>query len=97
MPLRRKTILTLKPGTRKMSYAVTIDGVLVDYGTKYFKGVWSEEKLRKILVAIEKLRERYRPAKIELKVAHPSRRSEGVNKVLNKLKTKMVYFLHREN
>ena len=86
MSPKRNIILVLKPGTRRMQYAVLIDGVLFDYGAKYFKGRWSNEKLKKIILTTHLLCEKYQAEGVELNTTHPSRRSQGVNEILFRLR-----------
>jgi hypothetical protein len=85
MRRRRNIILWIKLGTRKMKFTVTVNGELIDYGTKYFTGVWSKTKMKKIILTVEKLREKYQPKKVEIKVPHPSRRSEGLDKLIEQI------------
>ncbi len=56
-------------GTWQCGVAVLRNGTLVDWKAKSYKGVWSENKLNRIVRSLEKMIDRYGVKKIGCKVA----------------------------
>jgi hypothetical protein len=54
-----KNILGISLGTRTIGMAMMVNGELVDWYVKAFKGIWSEQKKELILDTIDRMRERY--------------------------------------
>jgi len=61
-------VLGLSLGSRSVGIAVVVDGELVDWYIKSFKGAWSEEKHNLILDTIERMLERYEVTRFAIKV-----------------------------
>lgn len=81
------TILGISPGTRYIGIAVLRSGELHDWRVKSYKGSWSDEKLNKVVTYIEKLVIDHVICQIACKVPHHSRTSQGVNAIIEKIKT----------
>lgn len=83
---KRNIILGISPGTRYVGYAVMIDGELVDWGLKSFKGKWSNKKKSQILSSIQAIVARYFLQKINVKVINKHYRTGGYNALLDEIR-----------
>ena len=77
--------LGISPGTRTMGLAVIRDGELIEWRVKTFKGIWSKEKLKYILRAIEKMCDYYRVTAVAMKKVDPLRSSKQLDVLTNNL------------
>lgn len=72
------TVLGISPGTRSMGIAVLQGKELIDWRVKTKDGLWSERKLKKWLLTIDRYFWRYGVNVIALKEIHPSRYSPNL-------------------
>jgi Holliday junction resolvasome RuvABC endonuclease subunit len=79
-------VIGINPGTRYLGIAVFDGPELMDWRIKVLKGKRSEEKMQKALGIISDFMERYQPNVLAIKKLHPSRRSEGLLRLANKIK-----------
>ena len=66
--MQTSNILGISLGTRTIGMAMTINGELVDWYIKAFKGKWSEQKKELILDTVDRMRERYTITSFAIKV-----------------------------
>lgn len=81
------TILGISPGTRYIGIALQRNGILYDWRIKSYKGVWSEEKLLKVVTYIETLIVTHVVEHIACKIPHMGRCSEGLKLLIEKIKS----------
>jgi len=82
-PLR---IIGINPGTRYLGIAVLDGSELLDWRIKTLTGKWSEEKIKKTIGIVSDLIDRYEPNVLVIKKLHPSRRTENLLRMSNKIK-----------
>ncbi|MCK9421232.1 MAG: hypothetical protein M0Q38_01400 [Bacteroidales bacterium] len=87
MPGKPITILGISPGTRCLGYAVLSDGELVDWGLKTFKGKWTKNRERKILMAFNRLLTDYQVSAVALKLCRSVCRTANLNRVYSLIKS----------
>lgn len=58
----------------------------MDWRIKVLEGRWSEEKIKKAIGIVDDLIKRYEPDVLAIKKLHPSRRSENLLRLANKIK-----------
>lgn len=76
------SVLGISPGTRSIGLAVFSDNTLVHWQVKTFQKKWSEQKLKTILTALERITNRYVVSQIVCKIIHPSLKGEGLKYLL---------------
>jgi len=79
-------IIGINPGTRYLGIAVLDGHELMDWRIKVLKGRWSKEKMEKTLGIILDFLEKYQPNVLAIKKLHPSRRSENLLRMANKIR-----------
>jgi len=79
-------IIGINPGTRYLGITVFDGPELMDWRIKVLKEKWSKEKMKKAIKIISEFMERYQPNVLAIKKLHPSRRSENLLRLLNKIK-----------
>ena len=79
-------IIGINPGTRYFGIAVLYGQELMDWRIKVLEGKWSKEKMKKAVSIIWDFVERYKPDILAIKKLHPSRRSEGLLRLVNRIK-----------
>lgn len=79
------TILGISPGTRYIGIAFLRNGILYDWKIKSYKGIWSEEKLLKVMSYIESVIEAHVVEHIACKVPHIGRSSFGLKLLIEKI------------
>lgn len=72
------SVLGISPGTRSIGLAVFSDNTLVHWQVKTFQKKWSEQKLKTILLALERITSRYVVSQVICKIIHPSLKGEGL-------------------
>lgn len=82
-PLR---ILGINPGTRYLGMAIFQGPELIDWGIKALKGIWSKEKMEKVIRIVLDSIERYKPNALSIKKLHPSRSSKNLKQLAAKIK-----------
>jgi len=82
-PLR---IIGINPGTRYLGIAVLDGSELLDWRIKTLEGRWSEEKIKKAIGVVSELIERYELDVLAIKKLHPSRRTENLLRLSDKIK-----------
>ena len=83
---RHHTILGISPGTRQVGIAVLRGRELRDWGVRGYKDRWSPSKLRRIVVSIEAVVDRWQPDIVAVKTVHPSRSSPRLDQLLEALR-----------
>ena len=79
-------IIGINPGTRYLGIAVLDGSELMDWRIKVLEGKWSEEKLKKTTEILSELFNQYEPNALAIKKLHPSRRTENLLRLTNKIK-----------
>ena len=79
-------IIGINPGTRYLGIAVLYGQELMDWRIKVLKGKWSREKMKRAIGIISEFIDRYEPSILAIKKLHPSRRSENLIRLTNKMK-----------
>ena len=79
-------IIGINPGTRYLGIAVFNGPELMDWRIKVLEGKWSDEKIKKAIGIMSEITERYEPNVLAIKKLHPSRRSENLLILTNKIK-----------
>ena len=69
-----------------MGIAVLQGPELMDWRIKVLKGKWSKEKMKKAVEIISDFIEKYEPNILAIKKLHPSRTSENLLRLANKIK-----------
>lgn len=82
-PLR---IIGINPGTRYLGIAVLDGSELLDWRIKTLEGRWSEEKIKQAIGVVSELIERYELDVLAIKKLHPSRRTENLLRLSDKIK-----------
>jgi len=59
---------------------------LLDWRIKALEGKWSEEKIKKAVEILSDLLDQYEPNALVIKKLHPSRRTENLLRLANKIK-----------
>jgi RNase H-fold protein (predicted Holliday junction resolvase) len=80
------TILGISPGTRYMGIALQRNETLYEWQVKTYKGVWSEEKLLKVIDQIEHIIITHVVKHIACKIPHSARCSSGLKLLIEKIK-----------
>lgn len=80
-------ILAISPGTRYIGIAFFRDGILYDWKVRSYKGIWSEDKLQKMMQYLEWLVITRVIYHIACKVPHESRSSVGIKDIVEGLKS----------
>lgn len=86
MNRRPLKIIGINPGTRYLGIAVLYGSELMDWRIKALEGKWSEEKIKKAIGIVNDLIERYELNVLAIKKLHPSRRTENLLRLANKIK-----------
>jgi Holliday junction resolvasome RuvABC endonuclease subunit len=86
MNRRLLRIIGINPGTRYLGIAVLDGSELLDWRIKTLEGKWSEEKIKKAIKILSELFKQYEPNVLVIKKLHPSRRSENLLRLTNKIK-----------
>ena len=86
MNRRSLKIIGINPGTRYLGIAVLDGSELLDWRIKALEGKWSEEKIKKVTEILSELFDKYEPNALAIKKLHPSRRSENLLRLANKIK-----------
>ena len=86
MNRRPLKIIGINPGTRYLGIAVLDGSELLDWKIKTLEGRWSEEKIKKAIGVVSELIERYELDVLAIKKLHPSRRTENLLRLTNKIK-----------
>jgi len=79
-------IIGINPGTRYLGIAVLDGSELLDWRIKALEGKWSEKKINKVIEILSELFDRYEPNVFVIKKLHPSRRTENLLRLTNKIK-----------
>ena len=79
-------IIGINPGTRYLGIAVLDGSELMDWRIKVLEGKWSEEKLKKTTEILSELFNQYEPNALAIKKLHPSRRTENLLRLSDKIK-----------
>lgn len=79
-------IIGINPGTRYLGIAILSGPDLLDWRIKVLEGKWSEEKIEKAIEIISELIDQYDTNILVIKKLHPSRRTENLTRVANKIK-----------
>ena len=79
-------ILGINPGTRYLGLAVLYGQELLDWRIKVLDGKWSNEKIKKAIKILSDFFYQYEPTVMVIKKLHPSRRSENLMRLTNKIK-----------
>jgi Holliday junction resolvasome RuvABC endonuclease subunit len=79
-------IIGINPGTRYLGIAVVYGSELMDWRIKVLDGKWAKEKIKKAIKIISDLIDQYEPNVLALKKLHPSRRSDNLTRLANKIK-----------
>jgi len=80
-------IIGINPGTRYLGIAILSGQDLLDWRIKTLGGPWSEEKIRKTVEIVSDLIEQYKPNVLVIKKLHPSRRTENLLRLTDKIKS----------
>jgi Holliday junction resolvasome RuvABC endonuclease subunit len=86
MNRRSQKIIGINPGTRYLGIAVLDGSELLDWRIKALEGKWSEEKIKKAVEILSDLLDQYEPNALVIKKLHPSRRTENLLRLANKIK-----------
>ena len=86
MNRRPLKIIGINPGTRYLGIAVLDGPELLDWRIKVLEGKWSNKKIKKTIEIVSDFIERYEPNALAIKKLHPSRRSENLLRLVNKVK-----------
>ena len=86
MNRRPLKIIGINPGTRYLGIAVLDGSELLDWRIKALEGKWSEEKLKKATEILSELFNQYEPNALAIKKLHPSRRTENLLRLSDKIK-----------
>jgi Holliday junction resolvasome RuvABC endonuclease subunit len=86
MPQKTIKIIGINPGTRYLGIAILFGPELMDWRIKVLEGKWSEEKINKAKGIVSELINQYEPNILAIKRLHPSRRSENLLRLVNKIK-----------
>ena len=86
MNRRPLKIIGINPGTRYLGIAVLDGSELLDWRIKTLEGRWSEEKIKKAIGVVSELIERYELDVLAIKKLHPSRRTENLLRMSDKIK-----------
>lgn len=86
MNRRPLKIIGINPGTRYLGIAVLDGSELLDWRIKTLEGRWSEEKIEKAIGVVSELIERYELDVLAIKKLHPSRRTENLLRLSDKIK-----------
>ena len=86
MNRRPLKIIGINPGTRYLGIAVLDGSELLDWRIKTLEGRWSEEKIKKAIGVVSELIERYELDILAIKKLHPSRRTENLLRLSDKIK-----------
>jgi Holliday junction resolvasome RuvABC endonuclease subunit len=86
MPQKTIKIIGINPGTRYMGIAVLYGPELMDWRIKVLEGRWSKEKIKKAINILSALIDQYKPDVLAIKKLHPSRRSENLVRLTNKMR-----------
>jgi len=86
MRTKIRKIIAINPGTRYLGIAVFEGPELLDWRVKVFKGKWSKEKSKKVIMVIRSFIERYEPDVLAIKKLHRSRSSADLNQLVSKIK-----------
>jgi Holliday junction resolvasome RuvABC endonuclease subunit len=79
-------VIGINPGTRYLGIAIFNGPELMDWRIKVLDGKWSKEKTEKAVGIISDFIERYEPNVLAIKKSHPSRRSENLLRLANRIK-----------
>jgi len=79
-------ILGINPGMRYLGLAVLYGQELLDWRIKVLDGKWSNEKIKKAIKILSDFFYQYEPTVMVIKKLHPSRRSENLLRLTNKIK-----------
>lgn len=79
------TVLGISPGTRTMGIAVLQGKELIDWRMKTKEGFWSERKLKKWLLAVDRYLWRYNVCVVAIKEIHPSRCSSNLTLLIDEI------------
>ena len=80
-----KTVIGISPGTNVLGFAVFKQGELANYGTKQYRGKWSEHKLLHIIDSLKHLIELHRPEIIALKITETATMSKSMIQLLEQI------------
>lgn len=86
MNRRSQIIIGINPGTRYLGIAVLDGSELLDWRIKALEGKWSEKKIKKAVEILSEVYDQYSPNVLVLKKLHPSRRTDNLEKLTNKIK-----------
>ena len=86
MNRRSLKIIGINPGTRYLGIAVLDGSELLDWRIKALEGKWSEEKIKKAIEILSELFDQYEPNALVIKKLHPSRRTENLLRLSDKIK-----------
>jgi len=86
MPKEPLKIIGINPGTRYLGIAVLQGPELRDWRVKVLKGKWSKEKMKKAVEIISEFIDRYEPNVLAIKKLHPSRRSQNLAQLVDRIK-----------
>lgn len=84
--LKNQKIIGINPGTRYLGIAVLHGPELIDWRIKVLDGRWSNGKIKKATGVISEIFDQYEPNVLAIKKLHPSRRSENLGRLANKIK-----------
>lgn len=86
--MSKKTIkiIGINPGTRYLGIAVLYGPELMDWRIKVLDGKWSNHKIKRAIEILSELIDQHRPDVLAIKKLHPSRRSENLARLANKLR-----------
>ena len=79
-------IIGINPGTRYLGIAVLDGSELLDWRIKTLTGRLSEKRIKKTIEIVSELIDRYEPNALAIKKLHPSRRTENLLRLSNKIK-----------
>jgi len=86
MNRRSQKIIGINPGTRYLGIAVSDGSELLDCRIKVLNGKWSEEKIKKAIRIVSDIIDQHEPSVLAIKKLHPSRRTENLLRLTNKIK-----------
>jgi Holliday junction resolvasome RuvABC endonuclease subunit len=86
MNRRSQKTIGINPGTRYLGIAVLDGSELLDWRIKTLEGRWSEEKIKQAIGVVSELIERYELDVLAIKKLHPSRRTENLLRLSDKIK-----------
>ena len=84
--IKNPKIIGVNPGTRYLGIAVLYGSELMDWRIKVLEGMWSKEKIKKALEIMSELIDQYEANALVIKRLRPSRRSESLLRLANKIK-----------